>query len=370
MKKYLISGIPPSDGGVGYLMERLVKIASFYNYENIYPRYINHSLMQLRNPFKIFREILNRKQSNKQFINKLNKIKQSEVILIHPQSIGYKNFLKLIKNNTIIKVYIMDNSFFCIKSYNSLHNHECLKCIHNLTDCDSSCTPFPYKYKKEQNIEYLKSYKQYAKNIHFFAQNKSQADLLKIHFGSNTNVKIIGMKTGEIFKPYHKNKTLEYDIVFHGGNREAKGINYILELMKNLSEYTILIPYNKEDVNYNEKYHQHIVFKSMNWNTGLKEAVINARLVINPSIWSAPVEGALLKSIYYNGNVAVLSSQYGFINDIPDKCLIRLTSDIEKSALLIKNFLDTNDNIENESKNWLKIFLKTDCNLEELFKNV
>ena len=39
MKKYLVSGIGPSHGGVGYLMYELERIALKNNYELVYPNY-------------------------------------------------------------------------------------------------------------------------------------------------------------------------------------------------------------------------------------------------------------------------------------------------------------------------------------------
>jgi hypothetical protein len=60
------------------------------------------------------------------------------------------------------------------------------------------------------------------------------------------------------------------------------------------------------------------------WETGLKEKIINSKIVLNPSLWSSPVEGALLKSIKYNGCVSVANILSSFINEIPDDICLKL----------------------------------------------
>lgn len=368
MKKYLISGIAPAQNGVGYLMVNLEQMAFKYNYDVIYPRYSEKNIRQLLfNPVKMILELWNRYKSKQEFVYAINEIKDAEVILLHPQSIGYDNFLNIIKLNKSIKIYVMDNSFFCIKSYNTLNNQECLRCLNNLDDCDTSCLPFPVQYDKNKNIEYLKLYKELASKISFYSQNNKQEELLKAHFGSKINIIRIGLITGEIFEKELLHNDVMYDMVYHGANHEAKGINYVIELAKNLTKYKILIPEKRENISYIGELPKNIFFEEMTWKTGLKEAVSAAKLVLNPSIWSAPIEGALLKSIYYNGNVAIPQTQYGFINDIPDECILTLTNDIRESAMIINNFLDNDSNLSTLSQKWLSTFIRNECHLERLF---
>lgn len=371
MKKYLISGIPPSQNGVGYLMKGLETIANDYGYEVIYPIHIDKSVRKsLFNPFVVIPEILRRLKSKNNFISKLKVIKGAEVILIHPQTIGYKTFIELLKDNKLVKTYIMDNSFFCIKSYNLLNGSECLNCLNNLEAYDESCSPFPIKYKKDINIQYLNEYKNYAPNIVFYAQNKRQALLLKAHFGEKTKIILIGLKTGEIFeKDYVKGLSEQYDIVYHGANVEAKGFLYFIELAKKMHDKIFFMPYNKEEIPSME-IPKNLICKSMTWDTGLKDIVINAKLVLCPSLWSTPIEGALLKSIHYNGNVGIVKTTYGFGNDIPDTALLKLSADTTKAVGQINKFFIESDNISQQSKLWLSTYLSQDCKIDDLFKDV
>ena len=365
MKKYLISGISPSFGGVGYLMYNLEKLATDSDYTSIYPRYKNKNIKKdITNPLFILKELSNRFLSKFTFNKSLKKIKNSEVILIHPQTIGYENFFELVKNNTQVKVYVMDNSFFCINSYNVLDNKECFKCLNNINNCDIRCESFPVKINKDSNQNYLKEYKHYSNKIKFYAQNRSQALLLQKHFGIDTDITVIGMKTGETFHLNTK-QTTQYDIVFHGSNVEAKGIDYMIELAKILPQYSFFIPSHLQINNLP----QNITHQNISWSTGLEDLVINARLVMNPSIWSAPVEGALLKSVYYNGNVGVVDTEFGFVNDISDENLLKLSSDVKKAKLQIEQFFDNKTDLKGNSQKWLANYLEHECNLELLFQD-
>ena len=192
MKKYLISGIPPSESGVGYLMYLIEKLALDNSFQVIYPKYSNISLRKLlANPIKLVYEVYKRFKCKVLFKQDINTIKNSEIILIHPQTIGFNEFLSLIQTNTIIKWYVMDNSFFCIESYNVLNGKECINCLNDLDNCNSQCKPFPINYNKRVNLEYLKVLKKYASKILFYAQNSMQERLLKEFYGENINVRVL-----------------------------------------------------------------------------------------------------------------------------------------------------------------------------------
>ena len=76
------------------------------------------------------------------------------------------------------------------------------------------------------------------------------------------------------------------------------------------------------------------------WGTGLKEYVRCADLVMNPSLWSAPIEGALVKSASYNKVVATVQSKYGFESEVKEiKNHIRLSNDIEIAAKQLADYL-------------------------------
>jgi hypothetical protein len=195
-----------------------------------------------------------------------------------------------------------------------------------------------------KNIKHLKNLKKYSKNIIFFAQNKNQSLLLKLHFGNSVKVRIIGMDTNEIKreKKRHLYNIKNYDIVFHGKPLVAKGILYFIELAIILPELSFFIPDTKENVKLvsGTNLPNNIFFKNITWETGLLEVVEKAKLVINPSLWSAPIEGALVKSAAHNSNVATVKSKYGYENESSMiRNHLRLSSDLVEAKEQVRSFL-------------------------------
>lgn len=359
MKKYVISGIPPSDGGVGRLMCKIVCDAKKYNYKCIIKKE-RQSIRKLINQKKfieIIIDLLFVNVSNFIFCISCLFVRNSIIIFIHPQSGGFLNLLRLIGRNKLY-LYVMDNSFFCIQSYNfDPHlERECCRCLGGQLPMLATCLPFPAQMSRRKNIYCLKEIKRNANNINFLAQNEYQRKMLQIHFGKDIKCDVVGMDTGEFEKYIDIKKYKNKFIVYHGGIRQAKGIKFFIEVAHLLSEYEFFIPASKKEVE-NEcgiiKNDSNIVFKRCSWETGLKEIVIGAQLVVNPSLWSAPIEGALIKSILYNGNVATVKSEYGFENEI---CayypLLRLANNKFEAATQIRCYLKAERDLN------LDIFLK------------
>lgn len=368
-KKILISGIPPSNSGVGRLMKMLVPRAQELGYSIIYRRE-NKSLRRLLDEKKIFlaaKELVERKFNNIIFYIRSLLIKKSVVLALHPQTIGFNAFLKIIKHNTVY-FYVMDNSFFCLRSYNihPVTHKECLLCITNPANALSQCIPFPVNYQRKDNIEYLQNLKSVSQKVFFLAQNKKQKELLQLHFGTGIRCTIVGLDTGEVdFQstslPFSQVNNTSYDLVYHGVANFAKGIGYFVELAILLPEFSCFFPCSKiivENILGKKITEKNIIFSECTWESGLKNAVTSARLVINPSLWSSPIEGALLKSIYYNGNVAVVETEYGFSQEvIAESDVLCLPINTAIAAQKVRRFLDNGIDMSKNTKAWLKNFL-------------
>lgn len=347
MNKYLISGIPPSDGGVGRLMVRIVSESAKYGFTNVIKkqRKSARKLFAQKRFMKLFADVSYVFLANFLFYLRCFFIKNSIVLFVHPQTAGFSNLLRLAKRNKVY-LYIMDNSFFCIQSYNfnPCSERECCKCIGNVTQVEDECNPFPVRISKKRNIEYLKKIKENADALHFLAQNVKQKEILELHLGDSIWCRVVGMDTGEFSRSIEQKKVgRNGHIVYHGSLVLSKGVKFFTEIASLLPEYAFFIPLSKEKVENlcgNNIRGSNIVFKDCTWETGLREAVIGARLVVNPSLWSAPIEGALLKSILYNGNVATVKSKYGFESEIADcQPLLRLENDKDKAAKQIRDYL-------------------------------
>lgn len=334
--KYLISGVAPGFGGVGKLMEYLYDTIDKTEYTLIYPK-----VFTFKN--KYLRGLFNRISKDIVFNIKVFFIKNKNVVLIHHQSLGLRNTKKLIKNNKV-DFYIMDNAFFCLKSYNYIDdsNKECLECINSDFDTviKNKCNPFPIKYKINENINFLRFLKEESKNINFYTLSHSNAELLKKHFG-DVKVKAIYFLTNDILDDqFESNNSISeydkgFDIVYHGADIDAKGFKYVQELSKVLPQFRFLIPTNK----FIEDKLSNLVCKGMTWETGLKNEVINAKLVLTPSLWSNTPEAATLKSFLFNGSVGMIKNKYGFANDVDNDSVLSLTGNISEDAMIINDFL-------------------------------
>ena len=68
------------------------------------------------------------------------------------------------------------------------------------------------------------------------------------------------------------------------------------------------------------------------------------------------MESSLLKSIAYNGNVAVYDNNLGFQNEIDPKVLLRLNSDISLSSEIIDKFMKSSCDNSFYSRKWLRSY--------------
>ena len=356
MKRYLISGIGPGPGGVGLLMVSLEPEYRSRGFDLI-TRRTSFSILRLldrKKYFKIILEIINRSYDSIIFTCKCLCVFRSEIVVIHPQTIGYLLFSYLVVFNRV-SLYVMDNSFFCIRSYNThpLTNSECHECLSSINPHDL-CYPSPVKVPKYFNLLFLIWLQKVSRRINFLAQNNKQAMLLKAHFGNGIRVSVVGMnaESSELPEKYnHPNnfsitQNICYDIVFHGATSAAKGIYYLLELAHLLPEFKFLIPDTYSNVKKMAltSLPFNVVCEEMNWETGLRDAVTCARLVINPSMWSAPIEGALVKSARFNKNVATVETLFGYESEITSiHNHIRLPSDTTNASKIIRKFLNSTD---------------------------
>lgn len=349
MKKYLISGLGISESGVGRLMRNLTSQAREYEF-SVIARRNNGSVKEMFNRRRyagVLIELMLRYLDRVIFYIKVFSVSGSVIVFVHPQTVGFKLFLRLIRRNKVY-FYVMDNSFFCIRSYNNDPDREveCLRCLDSPENTLSKCQPFPVNIKKSDNIDYLRQLGALSNKVFFLVQTQSQAKLIVARFGTNTRYEVVGLDTGElnweenIMPDDQENNAEHYDLVFHGAPSIAKGLRYFVELAETLSELSAFIPSSKivcESVLKRKIYAKNIVFSNCTWESGLKNIIKNCELVINPSLWSAPIEGALQKSIFFSKKVATVESEFGYEREIlASDVFIRLPKSVADSAVLIR----------------------------------
>ena len=243
-------------------------------------------------------------------------------------------------------MYVLDNSFFSIRSLNYRPSKvgECLDCVGNLGACHSSCQPLPASASKAKNMHFLEWLRTFSPNIHFLCQTEHQSKLVGKHLGEHVRRTVVGMRTDE-FKLLREGSN--FDLVFHGEELNAKGLRYVIELARALPELRVLIPAERSSVLREASLVDgrevvlppNVVVQNFRWESGLSEHIGACRLALCPSQWPAPVEGALLKSLYFNGNVAVCESSLGFERELPSDLVLRLSIDPTKAARSVREFL-------------------------------
>lgn len=306
-------------------------------------------------------------------------VNNSTVFIFHPQSIGLQKTTEIIKNNRVY-FYVLDTFFFCKKSYNHIDGSSpCFKCITNPNASkENNCSFSIFNHKDENYYNFQKAIYENLDTITFLTQNDNQSLLLKEKFGDKVDSKKLGMLIDlPIFIVKKDDAKLSYDFVFHNTGLKSKGIDYFIELAESMSNHSFLIPYNRSNLNLDIKKNQkinNVDFISMSWETGLKTAVANCKIVINPSLWSAPVEGALLKSIKYNGCVAIVPGDFSFQKEIPLDTVIHLDTDITKSVKKLTSILISKKLTQGykvKSLKWLNYYQKeTEFNFKTFFKKM
>lgn len=330
--KYIISGLAPGTGGVPKLLEYF-KDNSSKNFKLITPpqvkvhnKYLNYLLQILI--LKVFRY-------------RLFFIRNKTLVLIHFQSIGLKESKYLIRKNRVY-LYLIDNTFFCLKSYNNRKGRECLDCLEeSFSSVVNQCNSFHFKHSRKAYISFYKFLSDYSERIFFLTLSDTQAELLRRNFSVNISVQSLYFLTDDLDLKNFSVETDEensFDIVFHGSSHPSKGSEYLLELSRILPEFKFLFPFDAHEICTQRSKPENAIFNLMSWETGLKESVANAKLVVTPSNWSNTPEASTLKSLLVNGKVAMLDTKFGYVNELRDSVLC-LTGKIEEDKNLVRSYL-------------------------------
>lgn len=299
-------------------------------------------------------------------------IYDEEVVLVSPPTLGLKwckDFIS--KRKKVTWIYVIDAGFFCIRSANHVpgENRACLRCLGGRWHHSEkyNCKPFPGKHKgPEAFIAFLAFLMKMAdsQKVRFLVQNDKYHDLVKRHFGDMAIIKKVGLWADfdEVENLDFKSKpeNPQYDIVFHGSLGAAKGVVWALRLAKQCPEYSFMFPgapANLARLGVSPSRNCH--FKEMNWSNGLKEMVANARLVLCPSLWSVPIEGALVKSIAYSKMTAVVDEPTAYSSEIPPDIVLKLPGRVEDAAVIVKERLSGDERLSDERRErWIKEFVE------------
>jgi hypothetical protein len=311
--------------------------------------------MSVRGLFDLMRILFN----NLNYLNKNSAIDCRHLVIAHPQTLGYENCLEIMSKRKFTWVLALDSSFFCRASYNHYKKEysPCFRChsdgLKNVEEY--GCDDFPVKQKNSSNfqIELMGLVK--SGKAGFLAQNNIQADIISSHFGELTPVHIVGMEADFSINTIQNHKTINKLIVFHANQLRAKGLDWALSLAAYMPDYEFLFPFEKSSIQ-DFFFTPNMKFKAMTWNTGLKEAISEAEYVLCPSLWSAPIEGALVKSIIYGKKCLVVQNDTAFHQEDINMPVIRLPVNLKDAAESIRSKASDFEFVEKEV--WLKQYLK------------
>ena len=337
MKKTIVSGIGPGSGGVGNYITYISQ--HFPNINLIFPGRSNSKISFINKVFNFF---------TIQFLFiKVLFVRKHHVLIFSQQYLKLSLIKYLVKNNRTT-FYLMDNSFFCVKSYNYLESKkgECFECLggkwENIKKNKCKTQPFIVQRKKYVKInQYLLENRD---NLEFITLSETNIKLLEKHLGGNHKVKYNYFMTNELLDNPKTINNLKikakFDFVFHGSDINSKGYSYYIDLAKSMPDFSFFVPTSR-DVKLNN-----VTCKNIRWETGLQEIISDSKIILTPSMWSNTPEASMLKSLKYNGCVALIKTEFGFAQEMPLDSFVNLSGDSFKDAELLTSLIKDEPQIE------------------------
>jgi hypothetical protein len=288
-------------------------------------------------------------------------LRAKSLIIIHPQTIGFTALRKLINERIEPTwIYVVDATFFCARQYNHIPGESgpCLRCL----DGDFEHARRHQCGRLGFGPDAVACFSQFLKDhsasghIRFLAQNEAQRRLLHRRFGVSAKIDVLGLWVRD-FESFQSDLALRKqrgnkhrepfdspqrpEIVFHARFDLGKGAAWALRLAHELPEFDFFFPFDREQASpgslrmrlccggkptpeWFPSPSSNCHFQSVSWEAGLKERVEGAFLTLLPSLWSAPIEGALVKSILLSERVATVDVDTAFSSEIPEELLLKL----------------------------------------------
>lgn len=342
----IISGVGPGKSGVARFFEGLMRDALESNCQLIYPG--DYVFPDRRNKFSFLMWLSKWFVQRIYFLLKVIFCNKEEVLLIHPQSVGYLASIFIIIFSKKIRYYVLDSSYFCIKSYNFRTDvGECVDCLAFANKPKAECKVSPGKSMKGLARLFQETLYSNKAKVTFFLQNENQRKVMRKHFGT-IRCEIVGMNTGELDEvgkieapPKFISEILERKkykgfIVFHAALLPEKGFYYSLKIASLCKNYLFVFPGEKPNKLSNVA--DNVLFYPSEWTSGLSDLVCSADAVLCPSLWSAPVEGALLKSLLYGKRVYCVKTENGYSQELAGSGIKYLSGDFHIDSIsLVKS---------------------------------
>ena len=295
------------------------------------------------------------------------------LIIFFPQGLGLEISSKLIKSSKKIIFYVNDNIIFCKRSYNTVFNKECFRCLKKFNPYPN-CDHLAHSSKDTSYINFINTLKDKSKSILFICHSTSHVRIINSVFPKSKVMEFKNVSPEYKSIKIKKNNVYKHDFLFHANMVEAKGYFYFVKLAKANPTLNFFMP--DYDL-INSFYYKNIIFDRIRWNNGLKEKIYETKIILCPSFWSANFEGSVLKTMLMGKCCAIMKNKMSFSNDIPDNSVIKLSSNLKKDSKLLSKKLNDINEIEQIGKNariWALNYIKNNPKkeinlLDTFFKN-
>ena len=339
----ILSGMQPDGTGVGRLLSYLVQEAAARPAGDV--RIVCRR--SWRSPWKLLRHgrvgeslaVWRDRQEWQRLLEDPKVLRADPLVLIQPQALGVRWCEQLIENRrSPTWLYLMDSSFFCLRSYNHIDGEHaaCTRCLGGRWQwaAQLGCRPWPvHDAATGQFVQRLREWIVTGR-VRCLVQNRRQAELLQTHCGGQGTIQVVGLWTIDLDvhatrQPPTQNRSgARPTVVFHGASIGSKGMTWAIEVARNCPQLTFLFPFPPRQLKLASRdVPANIRCQPMTWETGLAGEVAQAAMVLVPSLWSATMEGALLKSIVAGRAVAVVDEPTAYSSELPAGLLLRLAGD-------------------------------------------
>lgn len=356
---YILSGLPPGDAGTGRLVTHLkTGIAAEHLALKLFaqpdPPIGIWGFLRQRQFLQAARLVLRYLLNEPRFRRGLNRARRNPsipLLILHPQTLGYRLTARLMAERRIAAaLFLLDSSFFCVASYNQVAGEylPCQRCLGGdfAAATRMGCAPFPKP--DPDGYDYTRELYEHVRNgrVVAIAQNARQAELAQRHFGLPTTPPVVGLWTADLDTIFSEpvsvgdgaicTTEIQWDVVYHGFDLEAKGSRWLEVVASHLPFRHFLFPVPRP-ARRSPPPNCHYV--PMTWESGLEQAVRSAAITAVPSLWSAPIEGALVKSIAISKATAVVENPSAYAAELPNDLVLKLPIDPVQAAVALDEAL-------------------------------
>ena len=348
----ILSGIAPTTrGGTGRLLRSLLAERDAYRLGVRFVLVGNRAnvrrSMVARQPLRLVREVARhytRRASRHWLIRQRSFVESPRMIVFHPQEISTRWLTEVMRRRSLrgltTEFFVLDASFFCVRSYNHIPGEAgpCRRCLDEGPQAGLrfGCRPFPIHDRWAWS--FIESVRKQAslRQVVFWTQTAGYASLVREYAGDSVVARDVGLWTDDfdgLQSPPPEAEPLA-DIVYHGSWLDAKGGPWAMKLAKALPELRFLFPCLRPPAS---EVPANVIFLPMSWDTGLASQVRCTPLTIVPSLWTAPIEAALVKSIAHAPATAVTSFPDSFAATLPADVALKLPPSPSEAAAVIRS---------------------------------